>query len=63
VLYQNKYRRNTLRLETWDYSNIGWYYITICTKDKKEYFGKVTNSKMILNKLGKVAEKEWLRIK
>jgi len=35
MLYKNKYRTKSLRLEHWDYSNFGYYYVTICTKDKK----------------------------
>ena len=59
-LYKNKFRVETVRLKDWDYSTPCWYYITVCTKDKKHWFGEVKNGKMILNKLGKTVEKEWL---
>ncbi len=62
VLYQNKYRTESLRLRNWDYSNIGWYYVTICSKEKKCYFGSVVNGKMVLNKLGEIVQQEWFRI-
>jgi REP element-mobilizing transposase RayT len=40
-LYRNKYRSNSFRLENWDYGSPGYYYVTICTRDRKEYFGDV----------------------
>ena len=43
-----------------DYSNSGSYFITICVKDRLEYFGEIFNKKMILNKNGKIAQKQWL---
>ncbi len=61
-LYQEKYRIKSIRLPNWDYSNPGYYAVTICTKDKIEYFGKIKNGKMYLNQLGKIVEKCWLEI-
>ena len=58
-LYKNKFRVETVRLKDWDYSTPCWYYITVCTKDKKHWFGEVKNGKMILNKRGKIAEEMW----
>jgi len=48
--------RKPNRLKYYDYSNAGWYYVTICTKDHKNYFGRVKSNKMILNELGKIAD-------
>jgi len=59
-LYKNKYRTDSFRLKSWDYSNPWWYYVTICTKDKKCWFGKIKNGKMYLNNLGKIVNEEWL---
>ncbi|MFC2134394.1 transposase [Bacteroidota bacterium] len=61
-LYKNKYRSGTTRLEGWDYTNPWWYYVTICTKHHKEYFGEIINSKMVLNDIGKIAEEYWAGI-
>ncbi|MEW6194881.1 MAG: transposase [Bacteroidota bacterium] len=61
-LYQNKYRIESTRLKEWDYANPWWYYVTVNTKDHKEYFGKVENEKMVLNELGTVANKCWEEI-
>jgi REP element-mobilizing transposase RayT len=58
-----KQNRKTLRLKEYDYSFPGWYYITICTKDRRYLFGKIINGKMILNNSGEIVEEEWLKTK
>jgi putative transposase len=55
-------QRKPNRLEDYDYSQDGYYFVTICTKDKEEYFGKVENGKMILNKTGEIARNLWKEI-
>ncbi len=60
--FKNKYRIQSNRLQGYDYSSQGAYFVTICTKDKDHFFGEVENEKMILNELGKVAEKCWMEI-
>ncbi len=60
-LYKNKYRIESSRLSGWDYSNNGFYFITICTKKHKNFFGKIKNGISCLNELGKIAEKEWIK--
>lgn len=62
-LYQNKFQIKSSRLKDWDYSTPWWYYVTICTKDMKCWFGIIKNGKMKLNDLGKVIEEEWLKTK
>ena len=58
-LYKNKFRIESARLQDWDYSTPWWYYITICTKDMKCWFGEIKKGKMILNDLGKIVENTW----
>ncbi|MCL1921681.1 MAG: hypothetical protein FWG50_11530 [Kiritimatiellaeota bacterium] len=41
--FQNKYRIPTCRLQGFDYGANRWYFVTICTKDRKCYFGKIEN--------------------
>jgi len=50
-------------LSEYDYSLSNWYYITICTHERRNLFGNIKNGKMILNKLGNVVEEEWMRTK
>jgi len=58
-LYKNKFRIESARLKDWDYSIPWWYYITICTKDMRCWFGEIKKGKMILNDLGKIVENTW----
>lgn len=62
-LYKNKFRIDSPRLKAWDYSTPWWYYVTICKKDMKCWFGIIKNGKMKLNDLGKVIEEEWIKTK
>jgi len=61
-LYKNKYRTGSIRLKTWDYRNPWWYFVTINTKNHNNFFGKVINGKVVLNEVGKTAERYWLEI-
>jgi len=58
-LYKNKYRVKSARLENYDYSQNGFYFITICTKDRELLFGNVKNNEMILNNIGNIVAGEW----
>jgi putative transposase len=56
-------KRKLNRLKYFDYSNEGYYYITICTKNRDDFFGKIENEKMILNDYGNIANKIWNEIR
>ena len=62
-IFNNQYRVPSTRLQNWDYSWDGYYFITICTKNKEEYFGKIENGNMILSPLGAIADILWYEIK
>ena len=55
------HHRRSIRLKEYDYSQEGYYYITICTKNKIEYFGKIVNGKMKLSDIGKIVCDEWIK--
>ena len=61
--FKNKYRTTSTRLQHWDYRWDGYYFITICTKNKEEYFGEIIDGKMILSPLGIIADILWCEIK
>ena len=44
--------RKNIRLKEYDYSSKGMYFITLCTKDKKDVFGRIVNNKVIFNDYG-----------
>ncbi len=52
TLFKDKYRVESARLQSWGYSSPGYYYVTICTKDRAEYFGEIRNGIMGLNEIG-----------
>jgi REP element-mobilizing transposase RayT len=60
--FQNKYTIKSTRLENYDYTQNGLYFVTICTKDREELFGIIKNEKMILNEVGKIANRFWQEI-
>jgi REP-associated tyrosine transposase len=55
--YQNKYRIESARLKNWNYSNPGWYYVTINTDDHQKYFGKIIKTRIELNEIGKICKR------
>jgi len=60
--YQNKYRIGSARAQWWDYGWNGAYFITICTKNRKHFFGEIQGEKMILSHVGVIANILWHEI-
>ncbi|MBK9098411.1 MAG: transposase [bacterium] len=58
-----KNQRRSIRLKEFDYSTPWWYYVTVCTYERKYLFGKIVKGKMVLNEFGKIVEVEWLKTK
>jgi putative transposase len=59
---KNKYKIESARLQNYDYSQNGMYFVTICARESEHFFGEVKNEKMILNDIGKIANKFWQEI-
>jgi REP-associated tyrosine transposase len=55
-------RRRSVRLRGFDYAYRGFFFVTICTHNKKPTLGKVINYESHLSALGKIVEKCWLQI-
>ncbi len=62
TLYSNRYRVESARLKSRDYSESGLYFITICTNYKILHFGQIKDGIMILNECGRIAFRYWLEI-
>lgn len=60
--YQNKYRIASARAQWWDYGWNGAYFITICTKMRKHFFGDISCNKMNLSQVGIIADILWHEI-
>lgn len=60
--FHNKYRIGTTRLQSWDYSRNGIYFITICTIKRNHYFGEIKDGIMNLSQIGQFAHDCWMLI-
>jgi putative transposase len=60
-LFNNKYRIPSTRLQNWNYANEAMYFVTICTKNKENYFGEIDDSILQPTDIGKIAYTEWYK--
>lgn len=56
------HKRRSIRLQGYDYSKEGLYFITICVYNRQCLFGKVERGNLILNDAGIMAERCWADI-
>ncbi len=54
-----KYHRRSIRLQGYDYSQEGLYFITLCCQDRAHLFGEILDGEMIFNVAGLQAETCW----
>ena len=54
------HHRKRKRLQNYDYSTPGYYFMTICTKGMLEYFGCIQNREVLLNDNGCIVLECWL---
>jgi len=57
----NGYRSGNIRHDDRDYRRAGWYFVTICTGDRRLFLGRVQNGIVGLSAAGCVAAREWQR--
>ncbi|MCR4965421.1 MAG: transposase [Bacteroidales bacterium] len=58
---QKRFNNNSPRAQWHDY-NGGMYFITICTKDQKHYFGNISNGQMNLSTIGQYVNEQFNNI-
>jgi putative transposase len=56
------HHRKTIRLKGYDYSQEGFYFLTICCQNRTQLFGEIIDGKMILNDAGEIANQSWSEI-
>jgi REP element-mobilizing transposase RayT len=56
-----KHHRRSIRLKRYDYTQLGAYFVTMCTHQRDHIFGEVINGDMKLSRLGEIVREEWLR--
>jgi putative transposase len=54
--------RKHLRMQGWDFTSPGWYFLTVCTKNMRSEFGTVVNGHMVLSEAGRIADRFWREI-
>lgn len=54
------YKRKSIRLKEYDYTQLGLYFITICCQNKEMRFGNIEKDKMLLNDFDQIAYHQWL---
>ncbi len=55
-------KRKHLRMQGWDFTSPGWYFLTLCTRHMHPAFGTVVNGHMVLNESGRIADQCWRQI-
>ena len=55
------HHRRSMRLQGYDYSSPGAYFVTICTQNRECLFGEIVARKMVLNDAGKIVADEWIK--
>jgi putative transposase len=54
------HHRRSIRLKGYDYSSAGYYFVTICTNGRLEFFGEIVEGKTKLSNGGEMVERLWL---
>jgi hypothetical protein len=53
------HHRHSIRLQDYDYSRAGAYFVTLCTWQRECLFGDIANGEMVLNDAGRVVLEGW----
>ena len=61
TLYRGTYRVESTRHPDWDYGSPGWYFVTLCTQDRRCFFGTVRGGVVGLSLAGCIVAQEWQR--
>ena len=53
------HNRHSIRLQGYDYSSEGVYFLTICAYQHQQLFGKIESGIMFTNQFGQIVRDEW----
>jgi REP element-mobilizing transposase RayT len=62
TLFQDRYRIESARLQGRDYAAAGTYLVTVCTKNRRYWFGEVHEERMVLNSVGMIVVEELMNV-
>jgi REP element-mobilizing transposase RayT len=57
-----KHHRRSIRLEEYDYTQPGGYFVTIVTYQRDCLFGEIINEQIQLNEFGRIVDECWREI-
>jgi len=60
--YSYTHHRRSSRLQGYDYSQAGAYFVTICTHARRSFFGFISDSEMRMSDMGSIAMEYWERL-
>jgi len=55
------HHRRSIRLQGYDYSQAGAYFVTMCTRNRECLFGDIMDGEMRLNAIGHIVIDEWVK--
>jgi REP-associated tyrosine transposase len=62
TLFREQYRVESARRPGWDYTSAGWYFVTICARQREELMGTVVEEQVQLSAAGQVAQNELQKL-
>lgn len=57
-----KHHRKSIRLQGYDYTSAGMYFITLCSQQRECLFGEIVDGEMRLNEYGQIVRSYWLKL-
>lgn len=60
-MFQARYRIESARRKKWDYAGPGWYFITLCTRNRARVLCTVKHGRVHLSPIGRIVAEEWKR--
>ena len=56
------FHRHSIRMQGYDYTQNGCYFLTVCTRNRECLFGEIQNAEMFLSNIGEKVNDCWLDI-
>ena len=56
------HQRRSIRLAGYDYSSVGFYFVTICIQNRECLLGEIVDGEVVLNDAGQMVEKVWTEL-
>lgn len=53
------HHRHSIRLQGYDYSKVGAYFVTVCTQTREGLFGQIQDGEMVVNDAGRMVVSVW----